>query len=136
MGFMDELKKIIHPYDDEDYDYDAMSRNCVFLGAYDGKTCIGVAILQDYWFKYMYLYDLKVSKQCRGTGVAQELLRKAKEVAVAHGYKGIYTIGQDNNLAACKFYLKMGFQIGGFDNHVYRGTSQEGKSDIHFYWDF
>lgn len=22
MGFMDELKKIIHPYDDEDYDYD------------------------------------------------------------------------------------------------------------------
>ena len=22
MGLMDELKKIIHPYDDEDYDYD------------------------------------------------------------------------------------------------------------------
>lgn len=22
MGFMDEIKKIIHPYDDEDYDYD------------------------------------------------------------------------------------------------------------------
>ena len=22
MGFMDELKKIIHPYDDEDYDYE------------------------------------------------------------------------------------------------------------------
>ena len=21
MGFMDELKKILHPYDDEDYDY-------------------------------------------------------------------------------------------------------------------
>ena len=21
MGFMDEFKKIIHPYDDEDYDY-------------------------------------------------------------------------------------------------------------------
>ena len=24
MGFMDELKKIIHPYDDEDYDYDCL----------------------------------------------------------------------------------------------------------------
>ena len=22
MGFMDEIRKIIHPYDDEDYDYD------------------------------------------------------------------------------------------------------------------
>ena len=22
MGFMDEIKKIIHPYDDEDYDYE------------------------------------------------------------------------------------------------------------------
>ena len=48
---------------------------------------------------------------------------------------GLYTIGQDNNLNACLFYLSCGFQIGGFDNKVYKGTSQEGKSDILFYLD-
>ena len=27
MSFMDELKKIIHPYDDEDYDYEEEELN-------------------------------------------------------------------------------------------------------------
>ena len=45
------------------------------------------------------------------------------------------TVGQDNNLSACLFYLHHGFSIGGFDNRSYDGTSQEGKSDIYFYRD-
>lgn len=47
----------------------------------------------------------------------------------------VYTIGQDNNLAACLFYLEHGFEIGGFDNRCYRGTSQENKTNIYFYRD-
>ncbi len=49
--------------------------------------------------------------------------------------QGVYTIGQDNNLSACLFYLRNGFEIGGFDNRVYRGTGQEGKANILFYRD-
>ncbi len=105
------------------------------MGAYDGGACIGLAVLKDAWFNYMYLDDLKISGRYRGKGAAKALVEKAKEVALARGYRGIYTIGQDNNLSACKFYLKTGFQIGGFDNHVYKGTSQEGKADIIFYLD-
>lgn len=41
-------------------------KDSVFLGAYDGEKCVGLAILQPGFFKYMYLYDLKVSKQYRG----------------------------------------------------------------------
>ena len=43
-------------------------------------------------------------------------------------------MGQDNNLAACQFYIKSGFRIGGVDTEVYNGTSQEGKADIIFYY--
>ena len=122
-------------FPDENYDYEAMKENHVFLGAYDGDKCVGLAILRDEWLKYMYLYDLKVSGSCRGQGVGQMLIEKSKEIARARGYSGIYTQGQDNNLGACNFYIKAGFHSGGLDTNVYKGTSQEGKSDILFYMD-
>ena len=122
-------------FPDENYDYEAMKNDHIFLGAYDGDKCVGVAVLRDAWFKYMYLYDCKVSGGYRGQGVGQALMEKAGEVCKARGYRGIYTQGQDNNLGACRFYLKVGFRIGGLDTEVYKGTVQEGKSDILFYWD-
>ena len=128
-----EITEMCFP--EEDYDFDAMKENTVFLGAYDGDACVGLAILQDYFLKYMYLYDFKVLQAYRHRGVGQALIEKAKEVAASRGYRGIYTVGQDNNLGACNFYIKAGFHIGGFDNRVYTGTSQEGKADIIFYLD-
>ena len=122
-------------FPDENYNYDRMKNDCVFVGAYEGGKCVALAILQKAIFKYMYLYDLKVSKEYRRKGIASELIEKAKEVCKANNYSGIYTVGQDNNLAACLFYVNMGFCIGGFDTNIYKGTNQEGKADIIFYLD-
>ncbi len=122
-------------FPDENYDFDAMAGNSVFLGAYDGGRCVGLAILQQAFFKYMYLYDLKVNRDYRGCGTAKKLIEAARTVALDSGYRGVYTIGQDNNLAACLCYIKSGFRIGGLDTEVYKGTKQEGKADIIFYLD-
>lgn len=120
-------------FPDENYDFEEISQKGIVLGAYEDGRCIGVAIYQDCWLKYMYLYDLKVSATARGKGVGRALIRAGLEAAKERGYRGLYTQAQDNNLNACLFYLKQGFVIGGFDNHVYNGTSQEGKADIIFY---
>jgi ribosomal protein S18 acetylase RimI-like enzyme len=122
-------------FPDENYDFEKMQSDSTFIGAYDGSRCIGLAIMQEDFFKYMYLYDLKVAAACRGKGVGKCLIERAAQVASAKGYRGIYTRGQDNNLSACLFYAKNGFHIGGLDTDVYRGTNQEGKSDILFYMD-
>ena len=122
-------------FPDEDYDFDAMSETGVFLGAYEAERCVGLAILQRGFFRYMYLYDLKVGRAWRGKGVGALLIEGAKQAAAEAGYRGLYTVGQDNNLGACTFYLKRGFRIGGYDTEVYRGTKQEGKADIIFYLD-
>ena len=119
-------------FPDENYDYDTMT-DSVFLGAYDGELCVGLAILQPGFFKYMYLYDLKVSKSYRGQHIGTMLIEKAKEIAKQNGYCGLYTQGQDNNPGACLFYLHSGFTIGGLDTNAYRHTRQEGKADIIFY---
>lgn len=123
-------------FPDEDYCYEDMAENSSFIGAYDGDRCVGLAIMQEDFFRYMYLYDLKVNRAYRQQGVATALLQKAKGLAQEKGYRGIHTIGQDNNLGACLFYLRSGFVIGGLDTACYKGTKQEGKADVLFYWDF
>lgn len=119
-------------FPDENYDYDSMT-DSVFLGAYDDEQCVSLAILQPGFFKYMYLYDLKVKKEYRGRHIGKMLIQGAKEMAVQRGYCDLYTQGQDNNPGACLFYLNAGFYIGGLDTNVYRHTKQEGKADILFY---
>lgn len=128
-----EISEMCFP--EEGYDYEELEKDHVFIGAYDGEKCVGLAVLSDAWFKYMYLDDLKVVKEYRNQGVGKALIEKAMEVAGERNYNGIYAIGQDNNLGACRFYLSIGFEIGGFDNRVYRGTKQEQKADIIFYRD-
>ena len=122
-------------FPDENYDFAEADKKGILFGAYEEGKCIGVAIFEDYWLKYMYLYDLKVNAGARGKGVGKALIRAGLEAARERGYKGIYTIAQDNNLNTCMFYLHAGFAIGGFDNRVYTGTSQQGKADIIFYLD-
>lgn len=129
----EEVKKMCFP--DEDYDYNSMADRHIFIGAYDDNNCIGLAVLRQEFLKYMYLYDLKVKADYRGRGIGKMLILKAKEIAESEGYRGLYTVGQDNNLGACLFYIKAGFYIGGFDSNVYKGTAQEGKADILFYLD-
>lgn len=129
-----EVSEMCFP--EENYDYESMKADHVFLGAYDGEKCVGLAIFRDAIFCYMYLYDLKVSRAYRNRGVGHMLLEKAREVCAARGYRGVCCQGQDSNLGACRFYLGAGFRIGGLDTEVYKGSSQEGTSDILFYLDF
>lgn len=127
-----EAETIEMCFPDENYNYDDM-RDSIFIGAYDGDECVGLAILQPGFFKYIYLYDLKVKRSYRGRHIGKMLIEKANNIAAERGYRGIYTIGQDNNPGACLFYLASGFYIGGIDTNVYRHTNQEGKTDIIFY---
>ena len=121
-------------FPNEHYDYTLLSSDSFFVGAYtENEYCIGLAIFQKSCNKYLYLYDLKVNTKYRHNGIGKKLIEEGKKIATANGYKGIYTQAQNNNLIACKFYLKTGFEIGGIDTMFYNGTAQEGKIDIIFY---
>ena len=127
---VDKITEMVFP--DENYKFEEM-KEYIFLGAYEDNTCVGLAILCRAFNPCLYLYDLKVNANVRGKGIGRLLIEEAFNIAKKNKYKGIYTVGQDNNLNACLFYLSCGFVIGGFDTEVYKGTNQEGKSDIYFY---
>ena len=122
-------------FPDENYNYEMLAKDHVFFGAYDGTDCVALAIFRHQWNKYFYLHDLKVNSAYRGQHIASNLINEGFKYAQEHGYRGIWTIGQDNNLAACLFYVNNGFRIGGIDTDVYIGTGLEGSSDIYFYKD-
>lgn len=126
------LKKSTMCFPNENYQYD---KNKFYFGAYDNEKCIGLAIYSPEMFSYLYLDDLKININYRHQGIGAKLIQKGVKEAEKQKLQGIYTIAQDNNLSACLFYLKQGFEIGGFNNRNYRGTSQEGKADIYFYRD-
>ena len=118
-----------------DFPYDPEKDDAVFFGAYDGEKCVGLAVLRRHMFRYLYLDDLKVNREYRGRGIGGMLIDACMERAMAENMQGVYTVGQDNNLSACLFYLHHGFEIGGFDNRAYRGTTQGETADIYFYRD-
>ena len=120
-------------FPDENYDFQQYSRGGFLLGAYEDGVCLGIGIFREEFWKYVYVYDLKVRTDARGRGIGRMLVEAGMAEARARGYRGLYLYAQDNNLNACRFYLKAGFEIGGFDNRRYRGTSQEGTADIIFY---
>ena len=125
-----------------DFPYDAGAETgggengrTVFFGAYDGDVCVGLAVLREAMFRYLYLDDLKVSQAYRGKGIGGRLVEACMNEALRRGRQGVYTVAQDNNLLACLFYLRHGFEIGGFNDRDYRGTVQENKADLYFYRD-
>lgn len=122
-------------FPDEPYSYDEMAESADFIGAYQDGICVGLAILEKSFFKYLYLSDLKVSASCRKLGIGKMLIEKCMELAKEKKMQGVSLTVQDNNLSACLFYLKTGFRIGGLDTEVYNGTSQAGKADIAMYRD-
>lgn len=122
-------------FPDEPYDYDEMAQSTFFVGAYQDGVCVGLAILERGFFKYLYISDLKVAASCRKLGIGKLLIEKCMEIARINQMQGVSLQVQDNNLAACLFYLKIGFRIGGLDTEGYKGTSQEGKADISMYRD-
>lgn len=129
----DEAESVSFP--EENYNFDQIQKNGFAIGAFYKEECVGLAIYEFNWNNYIYLSDLKVKSKFRKKGVAAELIKEGQKNAEKLGYKGIYTVGQDNNLAACKFYLKQGFEIGGLNTRNYKYTNQEGKADIYFYLD-
>ncbi|WP_333590063.1 GNAT family N-acetyltransferase [Ligilactobacillus acidipiscis] len=120
----------------ENYQLSEINATGFALGAFTQTQPVGLAVFRKQLFKYLYLDDLKVNVAYRHQAIAQKLLLQACQLAKKAKYAGIFTICQNNNLNACLFYLSFGFRIGGLNTKVYDHTSQSGKADIYFYYDF
>lgn len=71
------------------------------------------------------LWDIRVAPEQRGAGVGAALFQAAEEWARAQGCGWLKIETQNVNVAACRFYQKMGCTLGGIDRFAYPGPPGE-----------
>jgi len=122
-------------YREDDIDYNAYIDNpdkAAFLATDDDRV-VGQIILRKNWNNYAYVEDIVVDRKFRRQGIGDRLISQAEKWARERNMAGIMLETQNNNVRACKFYEKCGFQLGGFDKNLYRGIDK-GTDEIALYW--
>jgi GNAT superfamily N-acetyltransferase len=65
------------------------------------------------------LWDLRVAPAWRGLGIGSALFRASERWAGAHGYRVLVVETQDINVAACRFYARMGCRLLSYEEEAY-----------------
>ena len=103
-----------------------------FLAYVNGQMA-GHIILRKYWNRYAYIEDIVVDVRFRRRKVGRALIAQAKRWATERGLPGIMLETQDNNVGACRLYESCGFELRGFDTHLYKGIDSD-TDEIALYW--
>ena len=122
-------------YDMEEFDIRAYLGDpdkVIFL-AFAGNQPLGQIRLQKYRNAYAYIDDISVDPEYRGEGIGRALMSRAIEWAKSKGFPGMMLETQNNNVAACRLYERCGFELRGFDTHLYKALDP-GTDEIALYW--
>jgi streptothricin acetyltransferase len=86
----------------------------------DGASAVvGRLLLSCSWNGYALIDDIAVDAGARRVGAGSALIDCALAWARERGLPGAMLETQDNNVAACRFYERKGFVLGGFDRFHY-----------------
>lgn len=112
----------------------------VFLGAFRGKDRIGGAIVAFHLDGLDYcegredlagLWDIRVHPEYRGKGVGRALFQYAEGCARIRGCTQLKIETQNVNVAACRFYARMGARLGKVHLYAYHA---DGLDEVELTW--
>lgn len=104
----------------------------LFVARIDGRLA-GYIALSKAWNGFAEVDDIAVDREARRAGVAKALVDRAVSWAKVRGLPGIRLETQSNNVAACRFYERYGFELCGYDRHLYSALTP-GTREIALYW--
>ncbi|ALN90390.1 MULTISPECIES: GNAT family N-acetyltransferase [Lysobacter] len=93
--------------------------DCAAFVALDADAVIGRLLLSRSWNGYALIDDIAVDAGARRGGAGSALIDRALAWAREQALPGVMLETQDNNVAACRFYQRKGFVLGGFDRFHY-----------------
>jgi ribosomal protein S18 acetylase RimI-like enzyme len=107
-----------------------------FLGAYRGPELVGLATwTATDWNNALWLVDIRVHTDHRRHGIGSILIQSLQQEAAEAGRRGIRVETQTTNETAIRFYLKHGFEVSGFDDHLYTNRDLErGEVGLFLFW--
>lgn len=107
-------------------------RKAIFFTDVD-RASAGQIKLMPWWNQFAYIEELAVNQEFRGRGIGFALMRRAIEWARQQKFPGMMLETQDNNVRACLLYKRCGFELCGFDTHLYK-ASDPGTDEIALFW--
>ena len=123
-------------YSSEPLDYASYvkSPDRAVLLAYAGGELAGQIRIFKNWNAFAYVPEIAVKAEFRRQGVGRALMQAAIEWAKGAGCPGLMLETQDINVAACRFYESCGFQLGGFDQLLYKGQDPDSQETALFWY--
>lgn len=104
----------------------------VFVAEADGRS-IGYLMVSRCWSGFALVDDLAIDRQWRGGGIARMLMDHAVAWTRQAGMPGIRLETQSTNVAACRFYARYGFVLGGHDRYLYQAL-HPGTREVALFW--
>ncbi|OCX31529.1 hypothetical protein QU42_09465 [Bradyrhizobium sp. UASWS1016] len=78
--------------------------------------------------------DFAVARSFRRRGLATALMDRLADWARDKGLGAIRLETQSNNVAACSFYQRYGFVLGGYDRFLYRELGSDTAEEVALFW--
>lgn len=118
--------------DDDLRDYLAAADRVAFV-AIERDEVVGRVLVSTNWNGYALIDDIAVDAGHRRSGAGAALLGRAIAWARECGHPGVMLETQDRNVAACRFYERHGFILGGFDRCHYAHDAAV-RDEIALFW--
>lgn len=112
--------------------YVANPDRTIFFAYMDDELSGQIRVLKN-WNGYAYIDDIAIEPKYRGRGIGRALMERTIEWAKTRGFPGMMLETQDNNVPACRFYARCGFELRGFDTHLYKALDPS-TDEIALYW--
>ncbi|WP_214760940.1 GNAT family N-acetyltransferase [Exiguobacterium sp. s129] len=126
-----EVKEISFPDDQINWHAYMSQDNRIVYVAMDVDECVGQIRLVKDWNRFAYIENIAVKMTYRKQGIGKMLLETAERWAKEKELIGLSLEAQNDNLIACRFYRKEGFQLGGVDTMKQHANPQ---IDLTLYW--
>jgi GNAT superfamily N-acetyltransferase len=113
----------------------ALERWGLFVAEVDGRVVGGAAVAPaaevmpdlESTASTGVLWDLRVAPAWQDRGVGSALFRASQRWAGANGCLGLVVETQDINVAACRFYARMGCRLLSYEEHAYDAMPGEAR---------
>ena len=118
---------------------DALFERCdgpdsVLFLASEGGDIAGYIAASRGWNGCVMVDDIAVARSFRRRGLATALMDRVVGWTLDQGLGAIRLETQSNNVAACRFYMRYGFVLGGYDRLLYRELGPDVADEVALFW--
>ncbi len=106
----------------------------LFVARENDGAVAGYITVTRHWNGCAVVDDFAVARPFRRRGLASALMDQAVGWARKSDLGTIRLETQSTNVAACRFYEKYGFILGGYDRFLYRELGPEISEEVALFW--